>query len=127
MRGAGLAIAIASSADRSELTELLEIARIADLVEEHASSDDAAESKPDPEIVRAALAKLGVPEEHVLMVGDTPYDIEAAALAGLRTIAFRCGRGWTDDDLVGALEIRDGPWDLARQLSKPAHSKELTR
>ena len=45
------------------------------------------------------------------MIGDTPYDIEAATAAGVRCIAFRCG-GWSDNDLTGAVAIYDGPWDL---------------
>jgi len=45
------------------------------------------------------------------MIGDTPYDIEAATKAKVRTIAFRSG-GWSDDDLHGAVEIYDGPADL---------------
>ena len=45
------------------------------------------------------------------MVGDTPYDIEAAAGAGVRTVAFRSG-GWTDAGLRGAIAVYAGPWDL---------------
>ena len=45
------------------------------------------------------------------MVGDTPYDIEAAARAGVRTVAFRSG-GWTDAGLQGAIAVYAGPWDL---------------
>ena len=45
------------------------------------------------------------------MVGDSPYDIEAAHGASLQTIAFRCG-GWDDRDLEEALVIYDGPRDM---------------
>jgi phosphoglycolate phosphatase-like HAD superfamily hydrolase len=51
------------------------------------------------------------------MIGDTPYDIEAAGRAGVRTIAFRSG-GWADDNLRGALAIYDGPWDLLAHLDQ---------
>ena len=50
------------------------------------------------------------------MVGDTPYDVEAAARAGVPAIAFRCG-GWTDADLSGARAIYDGPADLLARYS----------
>jgi phosphoglycolate phosphatase-like HAD superfamily hydrolase len=50
------------------------------------------------------------------MIGDTPYDIEAATRAGVRVIAFRCG-GWNDTSLKGALAIYDGPWDLLARLA----------
>jgi phosphoglycolate phosphatase-like HAD superfamily hydrolase len=112
---AGIAIAIASSADKRDLMDLLKIANVDDLIEQIASSEDAERSKPDPGIVKAAVDKLKVPRGHVLMVGDTPYDVEAAALAGIRTIAFRSG-GWADEELVGALHIYDGPWACTWQL-----------
>jgi phosphoglycolate phosphatase-like HAD superfamily hydrolase len=49
------------------------------------------------------------------MIGDTPYDVEAASRAGVKTIAFRCG-GWDDQALRGAIAIYDGPWDLLARL-----------
>jgi len=127
MKAEGLEIAIGTSAQEDELKPLLEIADVVDLIDSKTSSNDAESSKPDPDIIQAALERLKLPAAEVLMVGDTPYDIEAAGLAGLRTIAFRCRGGWTDDDLVGALEIRDGPWDLAEQLSRRPEPKEVTR
>jgi phosphoglycolate phosphatase-like HAD superfamily hydrolase len=51
------------------------------------------------------------------MIGDTPYDIEAARRAGLDAIAFRSG-GWGDADLDGAIAIYDGPWDLLAQIEE---------
>jgi phosphoglycolate phosphatase-like HAD superfamily hydrolase len=51
------------------------------------------------------------------MIGDTPYDIQAAARAGIRTIAFRSG-GWSHAELSGALAIYDGPEDLLRKFDK---------
>jgi HAD superfamily hydrolase (TIGR01549 family) len=119
MRGAGLALAVASSAKKEELTAFLEIANVADLIEDATSSSDARSSKPDPDIVRAALDKLALGAPHVFMIGDTPYDIAAASQAGIRTIAFRCG-GRSDADLAGAVAIYDGPADLlARFASSP--------
>jgi phosphoglycolate phosphatase-like HAD superfamily hydrolase len=50
------------------------------------------------------------------MVGDTPYDIEAAAKAGVGSIAFRCG-GWGDADLAGARAIYDDASDLLARYS----------
>jgi len=51
------------------------------------------------------------------MVGDTPYDVEAAARAGVSMIAFRSG-GWTDADLAGARAIYDGPSDLLARYAR---------
>lgn len=111
MRAEELEIAIGSSAEKQELKALLEIADVADLIDSKTSSDDAESSKPDPDIIHAALKRLRLPAAEVLMVGDTPYDIEAAGRAGVRTVAFRSG-GWTDAALRGAIAVYAGPWDL---------------
>src|SRR5688500_2448381 len=111
MKDEGLEIAIGTSANKDELKPLLEIANVVDLIDSKTSADDAENSKPDPDIIKAALKRLKLPTDEVLMVGDTPYDIEAAARAGVRTIAFRSG-GWADSGLAGAVAIYAGPWDL---------------
>jgi HAD superfamily hydrolase (TIGR01509 family) len=111
MRDAGLRPAIASSAKQEELTSFLELAKVRDLIEGAASANDAENSKPDPDIIQAALVKLGLDPEQVIMIGDTPYDIEAASKAGISTIAFRSG-GRSDSDLAGAVAIYDGAADL---------------
>jgi HAD superfamily hydrolase (TIGR01509 family) len=117
MREAGLKLAVATSAEKEELEPLLERAGASDLIEHKASSDDAESSKPDPDIVQAALRRLGLPKSDVVMIGDTPYDVEAATRAGIPIIAFRSG-GWHDEALKGAREIYDGPADLRAQLPK---------
>lgn len=117
MQAMGLKLAIASSAKKSELDALLTIARVADLLEGATSSSEAQNSKPDPDIVVAALSKLDLAPQHAILVGDTPYDIEAASRAGLATIALRCG-GRSDHDLAGAVAIYDDPADLLAHLSE---------
>ena len=111
----GLKAVAASSAKRDELEALLKIADASSLLGKAASGDDADESKPDPDIVHAALKKAGVNAREAVMIGDTPYDVEAASRAGVAAIAFRCG-GWTDEALRGAIAIYDGPWDLLNRL-----------
>lgn len=112
LREDGKKIALASSAQGDELQTYKEIAHIDDLVETETSQDDADKSKPHPDIFQAALQRLGNPPlEEVLVVGDTPYDIEAAAKAGLQTIAVRCG-GFPEESLAGAIAIYDSPTDL---------------
>jgi phosphoglycolate phosphatase-like HAD superfamily hydrolase len=110
----GIKHAVASSAQRQELDALLEIAEIKDLLVE-TSSAASGRSKPDPDIVRAALEALGFEPEEVVMVGDTPYDIEAASRVGVRTIALRSG-GRSDQDLAAAIAIYDSPSALLEQL-----------
>jgi HAD superfamily hydrolase (TIGR01509 family) len=111
MRESGLNVAIASSAEPDELKAMLQIIGASDLVEEKSSSEDVKQSKPDPDVVEVTLHKMGLPPDQVVMIGDTPYDIEAARKAGVATIAFRCG-GWTDKELAGAIAIYNDPADL---------------
>jgi HAD superfamily hydrolase (TIGR01509 family) len=111
IRNDGLATVIATSAQPDELHVLLRAAEVADLMEEKATSEDAESSKPDPDIVRAAIKKSELSTGQLLMIGDTPYDVEAATRAGVPIIVFRSG-GWLDDKLVGASAIYDGPADL---------------
>ncbi|HUP57909.1 MAG TPA: HAD family hydrolase [Bdellovibrionota bacterium] len=111
MHDDGLRLSVATSASRGDAQALLKVLGAGDLIDEKTSKDDAESSKPDPDIVVAAMRKLGLPPESLIMLGDTPYDIEAASRAGIRTVAFRSG-GWKDEDLQGAIEIYDGPEDL---------------
>jgi HAD superfamily hydrolase (TIGR01509 family) len=111
IRSEGLKAIVATSAKDEELKGLLEAAEVADLMEERATASDAKRSKPDPDIVEAAIEESGISPQNLVMIGDTPYDIEAASKAEVRTIAFRSG-GWTDEALAGAVEVFDGPADL---------------
>lgn len=106
MRSDGLQLVVASSAEEGELSELLKITGVPELFERRMSSNDARHSKPAPDIVQAALAQSGLPPTEAVMLGDTPYDVEAAGKAGVIGIALRCG-GWSDDDLTGAAAIYD--------------------
>jgi len=111
LRARGLKPVAASSASGKELHMLLKAANVDDLVEAATSSDDADESKPAPDIVEAAVLRSGLPQEQLIMIGDTPYDVEAARRAGVGIIALRSG-GWEDEDLSGALVTYDDPADL---------------
>jgi len=111
MRKQGLKLAIATSAQPDELRPLLQIVGAADLIEDKTSARDVKSSKPDPDVMQVALKRVGYPPNEVVMIGDTPYDIEAARKAGVGTIAFRCG-GWSDSDLAGAIAIYNDPADL---------------
>jgi HAD superfamily hydrolase (TIGR01509 family) len=118
----GRAVAIASSAKEDELAQYKKIANIVDLIDVETSSDDAEKSKPHPDIFCAALAKLGIARpEQVIVIGDTPYDVEAAAKAGLRTVGLLCG-GWSEGELrrAGCVAVFKDPADLlARYRESP--------
>jgi HAD superfamily hydrolase (TIGR01509 family) len=122
MRSDGLKLAVASSAQPDELKALLGKVGASDLIEEETSSKDAQSSKPDPDIMQVTLQRIGLPADEVVMLGDTPYDIEAARKVGVGTIALRCG-GWNDNDLAGAIAIYNDPADLlAHYDSSPLRS-----
>jgi HAD superfamily hydrolase (TIGR01509 family) len=117
IRDRGCITVAASSAKAEELKPLLAIAGVDSLLDAQTSSDDAAESKPDPDIIEAALGRARAEPSEAIMIGDTPYDIAAARRAGLQAIAFRSG-GWGDSDLEGAMAIYDGPWDLLARIDE---------
>ena len=108
----GVGIVIATSADDGEMRALLRRAGVDDLIPERTSKEHARASKPDPDIVRAAMVKAGARPAHTALIGDTPYDIEASERAGIDVIALRCGGYWTDDSLRGAIAIFDDPEKL---------------
>jgi HAD superfamily hydrolase (TIGR01509 family) len=113
----GKRIALASSAKEDELQKYKQAAGIEDLLDTETSSDDAESSKPNPDIFEAALKRLGgVRAEDVLVVGDTPYDAEAASKAGMRTVGLLCG-GWPEEKLrqAGCVTVYRDPADLLAQ------------
>jgi HAD superfamily hydrolase (TIGR01549 family) len=112
----GKQIALASSAKQDELETYKNIAGIADLVDTHTSSDDAEKSKPYPDIFQAAWQRLDAVEPgDVMVIGDTPYDAQAARSAGLRSIGMLCG-GFPEAALqrAGCIAIYRDPADLLR-------------
>jgi phosphoglycolate phosphatase-like HAD superfamily hydrolase len=111
-----LELVVATSAKSNEVSALLEQAGVADLIELASSADDAARSKPNPDIVRAALRMSGSHAAHSVLLGDTPYDIDAATRSRVPTIALRCGGWWSDDALKGAVGIYDDPGQLLEQI-----------
>ena len=113
-------IALASSAKGDELEKYKQIAGIGDLIETATSSADADRSKPHPDIFEAALDRLGkVDKSQIIVVGDTPYDAEAAGKAGLRTIGVTCG-GWGPEKLraAGCVAVYRDPAELLREYDR---------
>jgi HAD superfamily hydrolase (TIGR01509 family) len=119
MRENGLTLVVASSSPDDEVEKALKTIGIEDLLESATSATDAGRSKPDPDVVRSALERSGLAAGEVLMLGDTPYDIEAAGKVEVGVIAVRSG-GFPDEDLAGAVAIYDNAADLlARWESSP--------
>ena len=111
MKSDGLSLIVASSASGNELGALMEAAEVADLIKLRTSSSDAEDSKPDPDIVQAAVRKSGLKPDDLIMLGDTPYDVQAAIGAHVKLVGLLCG-GWTALELSGAAAIYSDPADL---------------
>jgi HAD superfamily hydrolase (TIGR01509 family) len=113
-------IVLASSAKKDELGFYKYVSGIEDIVQKETTSDDADASKPHPDIFEAAVALLpGISKDEIIVVGDTPYDAEAAGKAGLRTIGVLCG-GFAEQDLrkAGCIAIYRDPADLLAKLDQ---------
>jgi HAD superfamily hydrolase (TIGR01509 family) len=107
LKGDGVQIALASSAKEAEIEHHQKTLHVEDLVDVATSKDDAEHSKPCPDIFETALARLdGVASNEAIVVGDTPYDVIAAARCGLTTLAVLSG-GFAEEVLrdAGAIAI----------------------
>ena len=116
IRASGQRAVLASSGTGEEVEQYKRIAGIADLIDSATSSDDAARSKPFPDIFQAALAKLSpLKPEEAVVVGDTPYDAEAARNAGVKTVGVLSG-GFTEQALreAGCIAVYRDAEDLFR-------------
>ena len=116
IRAAGQKAVLASSGNADEVEQYKEIAGIADLIDSATSSDDAERSKPFPDIFEAALAKLApVTPDEAVVIGDTPYDAEAARKAQLKSIGVLSG-GFTEQALkdAGCIAVYRDVEDLLR-------------
>jgi phosphoglycolate phosphatase-like HAD superfamily hydrolase len=91
VRESGCKVVLASSAKREELDHYIAMLGIEGMVDASTSIDDVETSKPAPDIFSTALAKIGMAAELAIVVGDTPYDIEAASKAGIRAIGVESG------------------------------------
>ena len=106
-------VALASSSKSHVIDFYMTLLNIRDVVDLRTSADEAAKSKPFPDIFAAALRNLGAPADRAIAIGDTPYDAEAAGSLGMRTIGVLCG-GFPEGELrgAGAIAIYKDPADL---------------
>lgn len=113
VRDSGRSVVLASSASGEELQHYVGLLDAADAVTATTSKDDVSTTKPAGDIFAAALAKAGVTPGHAIVVGDTPYDIAAAAKCRIATVAVRSG-GFDATALTGAIARYD---DVAALLA----------
>jgi HAD superfamily hydrolase (TIGR01509 family) len=113
----GLKIGLASSADPSELGALRAALDADDVIDAATSSGDAQESKPEPDIVEAALRELGLTPAQTVFVGDSVWDVAACARLDIACIGLTCG-GTSRGELAGAgaVAVYEDPADLLAGL-----------
>ena len=113
----GHRVVLASSAKSNELDHYLDLLDARDLVDDWTDSSDVDDTKPDPDLVKAAMKKAGT--DSAVMVGDSVWDCEAAKRAGIETIAVLTG-GFSADELedAGAVHVFDSIPDFIANLGK---------
>ncbi|SAK73248.1 HAD family hydrolase [Caballeronia pedi] len=119
LREAGVKLAVASSAKKDELEVYLKIAAIADLLDVTVSSEDVEQSKPAPDVFKVALQKLEVSPDGAIVIGDSPYDAQAASKTGLHTIGLLSG-AFPEQSLrdAGCVAVYPGPAGLLANLAR---------
>jgi HAD superfamily hydrolase (TIGR01549 family) len=117
LKGAGRKVVLASSAKEQEVDHYLDLLDARELVDGWTTSADVENTKPEPDLVVAALDKLGTRE--AVMVGDTPWDVKAAAAADVETVAVLTG-GFSEDELrdAGAVAVFDSIVSLRERISE---------
>jgi HAD superfamily hydrolase (TIGR01509 family) len=119
LKDAGNAVVLASSAKEWEVQHYLELLEAAEMVDAWTTSDDVERTKPEPDLVHAALEKVeGRPEEATL-IGDTVWDVEAAHRAGVEALAVLTG-GFSEQELseAGAREVFTSVEELRQSLAE---------
>jgi HAD superfamily hydrolase (TIGR01509 family) len=110
---AGLVTVLASSAGATELAVLRRVLDVDDCIDEATSSADGDSSKPEPDLVLAALDKAGLEAQDAIFIGDAVWDVEASSQAGVACIGVECG-GTSEAELreAGAIAVYRDPADL---------------
>jgi HAD superfamily hydrolase (TIGR01509 family) len=96
----GHRIVFASSAKAAEVDHYLDLLGARELADGWTTSADVEATKPEPDLVTAALDRVDASSDEAVMIGDTPWDAQAAQRAGVPLLAVLTGG-------FGAAELRD--------------------
>lgn len=115
----GHTVVLASSAKQDEVDHYLDLLDARELADAWTSSADVEATKPEPDLVESALEKAGGAAGQAVMIGDTPWDIEAAKRADVPTLAVLTG-GFGVDELreAGALDVFESVGELCTKLEQ---------
>jgi HAD superfamily hydrolase (TIGR01549 family) len=110
-------VILASSAKEKEVDHYLDLLDARDLATDWTTSADVESTKPNPDLVKAAMDKAST--EQALMIGDTVWDCEAAGRAGIPTVAVKTG-GFAESELrdAGAVAVYTAVADLRAALDE---------
>ncbi|MFL5923742.1 MAG: HAD family hydrolase [Gaiellaceae bacterium] len=113
----GRTVVLASSSPQQEIDHYLDLLEARELVDAWTTKDDVESTKPEPDLVHAALEQAGTGE--AAMVGDTPWDVEAARKAGVQTVCVITG-GFSEQELrdAGAAAVFESVEELRRRLDE---------
>ena len=117
LKSRGVTVVLASSSPQDELDHYLDLLDARDLADGWTTKDDVDATKPEPDLVLAALEKAGTRE--AVMLGDTRWDVEAARKAGVETVCVMTG-GWSREELLsaGAVAVFESLGDLRQELDE---------
>jgi HAD superfamily hydrolase (TIGR01509 family) len=117
LKDRGHAVVLASSAKEDEVDVYLDLLDARELADSWTTSADVEATKPEPDLVHAALERAGADPGDSIMIGDTPWDVKAALAADVRTLAVLTG-GFSPEELreAGALEVYESVAELCERL-----------
>lgn len=119
LKARGHAVVLASSAKQDEVDHYLDLLRARELADAWTTSADVESTKPEPDLVHAALARVDADPAQAVMVGDTPWDVQAALAAGVSTLAVMTG-GFAEQELreAGAVAVYESVAELCQRLDE---------
>lgn len=115
----GHTVILASSAKEDEVDAYLDLLDVRELADAWTTSADVESTKPAPDLVQAALARTDDDTGAAVMIGDTPWDVEAALKAGVETIAVVTG-GFSEQELTeaGSVAVFESVAELGERLDE---------
>ena len=123
LRGRGLTVFLATASSSKDRDALLKQGGLENYFSEFVSPEDVSGSKPEPDLLQAIMDKLGVSSDSCLLIGDSPFDAEAAGRAGMDFVAVETGV-YRAPELPQARWVFSSPADLLDTLIQP--SQETT-